>query len=95
MIQLLLKKFDEQKSEIKKINSNFNTKFEEVKDEIKQQNFNFNQHINEIRTRCDQIKEQIIESVSQKFDKQNARVDDIINNFKINKVDDNCEIKWE
>ena len=30
---------------------------------------------------------------SQKFDKQNARVDDIINNFKMKNVDDNCEIK--
>ena len=49
--------------------------------------------MNEIHTHFDNTQEKIIESVSQKFDKQNARVDDIINNFKKKKVDDNYEIK--
>ena len=38
------------------------------------------------------MKEQIIESIDHVFEEQNARIDDMINNFTMNKVDDNCEI---
>ena len=93
MMQLLLNKFDVQNNKFDEKFDKSDEKFDEVKDEIKKQNFNFNKQINEMNARYENIKEQIIESVSQKFDKQNARVDDLINNFKINKVDNNCEIK--
>ena len=75
MMQLL---FNEQSVKLNK----FDEKFDEVKDEIKKQNFNFNKQINEMNACYENMQEQIIEVVSQKFDKQNAR------------VDDNCEIKW-
>ena len=82
-------KFDEVNSRFDVSDTKTNDKFEmrnnEIKlmrGEIKQQHFNFNKQMNEIHERCENMQEQIIESVSQKFDKQNARVDDIINNFK-------------
>ena len=96
MMQLLLERntmlctsFSEQTVKLNK----FDEKFDEVKDEIKKQNFNFNKQMNEMNARYENMQEQIIESIDQVFEKKNARVDDIINNFKINKVDDNCEIK--
>ena len=38
-------------------------------------------------------KRSIIEAIERVFDKQIARVDDIINKLKMKKVDDNYEIK--
>ena len=63
-------KFDEQKNEINDKLNEQNSKFDEIRNEIKQQNFDFNKHIKEINTRCDSIKEQILESVNHKFDEQ-------------------------
>ena len=59
---------------MKEQKSNLNAKFDEVRDEIKQQNFNFNKQMNEINTRCDSIKEQILESVNHKFDEQISEI---------------------
>ena len=40
---------------------------------------------------CENMQEQFLEAIDQVFDKQIARVDDIINKLKMNKVEDNYE----
>ena len=46
-----------------------------------------------MNARFENMQEQIIEAIDRVFDKQIARVDDIINKLKRKKVDDNYEIK--
>ena len=58
-----------------------------MRDEIKQQNFNFNKQMNEINTRCDSIKEQILESVNHKFDEQISEITENLES-KINNVNE-------
>ena len=93
-------KFDEQKSEIKEIKSNFNDKFNEqnneiklMRDEIKQQSFDFNKHINEINTRLDTFAEQVLESISssceKRIDEMNKNSECKFNQILNKKLDDN------